>query len=180
MQRYNLSVLDWKSKKDFAPYMEKFFDTYNESFSSVHNFIPLTRKEIEANIGFYLKFLVPPLNIFLVSPDNEVAGFAISLPSLSRAFQKTKGHIFPFGWYHIWKALHTYEDLDLMLNGVAPKWNGKGLSSIYHYRLNENAKKLNMRWAITNPQIDTNTAVQVWKEYETKLYTRRRCFIKTL
>ena len=30
--------------------------------------------------------------------DDEVVGFGISLPNLSKAMQKAKGHLFPFGW----------------------------------------------------------------------------------
>ena len=36
------------------------------------------------------------------------------------------------------------------------------------------------KWAIANPQIETNTAVNVWDRYEHELYMRRRCYVKSL
>lgn len=180
MRKYKLSILDWKRASDFAPYLDDFFKTYNESFATVHNFIPLTPAEIKASIGMYMRFLRPELNIFVMSPDNKVAAFEITIPSLSRAFQKAKGRLFPFGWFYIWQALRTSKNIDLMLNGASPEWQGKGISSIYHAKLNQVCIERGYKMAISNPQIETNGAVHVWKSYDTEPYTRRRCYIRDL
>ena len=39
--------------------------------------------------------------------DNAVVGFGISLPNLSRALQKARGHMLPFGWIQLLKALKS-------------------------------------------------------------------------
>jgi len=67
-----------------------------------------------------------------------------------------------------------------MLNGAHPEWKGRGLSSIYNYKTNHTAIKRNLRWAVTTPQIESNHAIDVWKEYDTRLYMRRRCYIKNI
>ena len=36
------------------------------------------------------------------------------------------------------------------------------------------------KWALANPQIETNTAVNVWARYEHELWMRRRCWIKRI
>ena len=41
-------------------------------------------------------------------------------------------------------------------------------------------KASGVRWAIANPQIETNSAVNVWDRYEHELYMRRRCYVKEL
>jgi len=180
LKRYKLRVLKWKTPRDFRPYLDDFFEIYNKSFMTVHNFIPLTPEEIESSIKFYIKLISPALSCFVVDSENKVVAFSISFPSISRALQKAKGRIFPFGWFHIVKALVCYKDIDLMMNGAHPDWKGKGLSSIYHYHTNKTAIRKKLRWAVTNPQLETNHAIDVWKEYDTKLHTRRRCYIKSI
>ena len=180
LKRYKLRVLKWKTPRDFRPYLDDFFEMYNKSFMTVHNFIPLTPEEIEASTKFYMKLITPALSCFVVDSENKVVAFSISFPSISRALQKAKGRIFPFGWFHIVKALVCYKDIDLMMNGAHPDWKGKGLSSIYHYHTNKTAIRKKLRWAVTNPQLETNHAIDVWKEYDTKLHTRRRCYIKSI
>lgn len=50
--------------------------------------------------------------------DDEVVGFGISLPNLSKAMQKAKGHLFPFGWIYLLKALKSKPKvIDLYLTG---------------------------------------------------------------
>ena len=100
---------------------------------------------------------------------------------MSKAFQKAGGKLFPFGWWHILRARKKFDALDLMMVGSDPKWRGKGLSAIFHTRLTRNFHKLGIKYAITNPQLETNPAVKVWESYpERELYIRRRCYIKKI
>lgn len=180
IKRYNLHILKWKKVSDFKPYIDEFFEMYNKSFITVQNFIPLTPEEIQASTRIYMKLINPALSCFIMDSNNRVVAFSISFPSLSRALQKARGTLFPFGWFHILKAYLFYKDIDLMMNGAHPDWKGKGLSSIYHYHTNKTAIRKNLRWAVTNPQLENNHAIDVWKEYDTRLHTRRRCYLRDI
>ena len=116
----------------------------------------------------------------IVDKQDEVVGFGISMPSLSRAYQKAKGRLFPFGFIHLLKALHNYENIDLYLNGVHPDWQNKGVHSIYYGDMNVHSIELKSKVAITNPQLESNTALMVWKHYEHEVYLRRRCYKKKI
>lgn len=180
IRKYDLRLLKWKNYKDFKPYVEDFFQMYNESFMTVANFIPLTPDEINDSLRLYIKLLNPDLSYFIIDANNKVAAFSISFPSMSKALQKARGYLFPFGWFHILKGYFFYKDIDLMMVGARPDWKGKGLSSIYHYHTNKAVIRKKLRWAVTNPQLENNQAVEVWKEYDTQLHTRRRCYIKSI
>ena len=67
-----------------------------------------------------------------------------------------------------------------MLNGAVPQWQHKGVSAIYYLEMGEKSKKIGGKWAITNPQIESNSAVNIWSSYDHELYMRRRCYIKTI
>ena len=94
LKKYNLRVLKWKSIRNFQPYINNFFDVYNKSFMTVQNFIPLTAEEIKACTRFYIKLINPDLSCFVVDSNNKIVAFSISFPSISRALQKAKGHLF--------------------------------------------------------------------------------------
>ncbi|MFA6677061.1 MAG: hypothetical protein WCS34_05660 [Bacteroidales bacterium] len=181
LERYPLKIVDVRKLRKQPGALDLFFKNYNETFKNVHNFVPLTDKEIQTMGKHYIKMLKPELNCFVVDDEGTVAAYGICFPSLSKAFQKAKGRLFPFGWYHLWKGYNHYDVIDLMMVGTDPHWNRKGASAIFHYYLSESFKKQKIKYGITNPQIEDNTAVKVWDTYKSKeLYMRRRCFIKRI
>lgn len=183
IKRYNLHLLDIKSikGKEKIKLIDKFFKIYNECFKAVHNFIPLTEDEVHEAGLLYFKLLKPEFTCIVMDENNEIAAFGLCMPSLSEAFKKAKGKFFPFGWYYMLRDFKKCNTIDLMMVGSNPIWASKGLSAIYHSQLAGNFKKYNITTAITNPQIETNTAaVKVWESYEKELFMRRRCYIKKI
>ena len=183
MRRYNLRFLDIRkiNKEQWRKLSENFFKVYNECFKAVHNFIPLTRHEVDAVGSHYLKLLRPELTCIVVDENDEIATFGLCFPSTSEGFKKAKGKLFPFGWYHILKEYRHYKTIDLMMVGSAPAWNSKGLSAIYHSHLAASFREHHIACVITNPQIETNTAaVKVWESYDHQEFMRRRCFIRPI
>ena len=180
-ERYNLhegSLNKLKKDKEMVKY---FFKVYNESFAAaVYNFIPFTEKEIAHEAKMSIPFVNDKVSSIVLDEKNELVAFGIAFPNMSKALQKAKGHLFPFGWYHLLKAMHNYEEVDLMLNGAVPQWQNKGVSAIYHCAMSDKYQKARTRVAISNPQIETNSAVNVWGKYEHELFMRRRCYVKTL
>ena len=117
----------------------------------------------------------------VVDENNDIAAFGLCFPSLSEALKRAGGKLFPFGWYHILKAYHKYDTIDLMMVGSSPAWAQKGLSAIFHNSLAANSKERNIQTCITNPQIETNiAAVKVWESYDKEPFMRRRCWIAQL
>lgn len=181
MARYKIHVADFDELKKDPENIRKFFKAYNESFDGiVHNFIPFTDEEIEEEVKQIIGQLDSRLCCVLMDEDNEVAAFGISTACVSRAMQKANGRLFPFGWYHVMKALKNFEHIDLMIQGAAPKWQNTGISSVFHSMMAKQYKDCGAKWALANPQIETNTAVNVWARYEHELWMRRRCWIKKI
>lgn len=181
MERYNLRLADMDEIRKDPDIVDKFFKQYNGAFEQVRNFIPFTQKEIEEEGGNYINQLSNDLSCIVMDGDDEVAAFGICVPHISPALRKAGGSLFPFGWYHILKARRNYDTVDLMMVGVAPKWEQKGLSSIFHAYLARRFQERGVRYGITNPQFEDNPAVKVWDMYQGReLYIRRRCYIKDI
>ena len=181
MKRYNLHVADFDALKKDKVMVRKFFNTYNDCFDGVvYNFVPFTEDEIEEEIDQIMGQLDGRSCCVIMDQDNEVAAFGIAIPSLSKAMQKAKGRLFPTGWYHVMKAMNDFTYMDLMLVGAAPKWQNTGISALVHGMMGQLFKACGAKWALANPQIETNTAVNVWSRYDQELWLRRRCWIKKI
>lgn len=181
LERYNLKVLRFKKRKDIYPYAKKFFHTLNNSFKDLFDFVPMTDKEIDSYIKQYFPFINLDFVCFVVDQEDNLVAFGLSLPCLGEAFKKANGHLFPFGWFHILRALHKFDSIDLLLNGVHPDWQKRGVHSIYYAEMNGNAIKNNVTWGYTNPQIIGNEAVKIWDTtYKTDFLMTRAVFGKEI
>ena len=181
MQRYKLHFGSFDRLKKDKAMVREFFRVYNESFSdSVHNFIPFTPEEIEEEAAGAIPFISDKASSILFDEDGGIVAFGVSFPSISRALQKARGRLFPFGWIHLLRALGDYETTDLMINGAVPEWQNKGVSAVYYREMAEKAKRIGNKFAITNPQIETNSAVNIWNSYDRELFLRRRCYSKKI
>ena len=180
-ERYNLHFGSIDRLKKDPEQIRKFFKMYNDSFAdAVYNFIPFTDEEIEEEAKSVMPFISDKASCLLMDENDNLVAFGISFPSISRALQKARGHLFPFGWIHLLRALNNYETTDLMLNGAVPEWQHKGVSAVYYLEMADKSKRIGSKWAVSNPQIESNSAVNIWNSYEHELYMRRRCYVKTI
>lgn len=182
MDRYHLHEGNLDTLKKDKEQVLKFFQAYNDSFKdAVYNFVPFTPEEIEEEAASFLPYISNKTSVIIMDENDELAAFGITIPDISKALQKARGSLFPFGWLHLLKALHRYEYMDLMINGAVPKWQNTGISAILHSKMSERYRAVGAGWGLSNPQIETNSAVNVWAKYgDSELYMRRRCFIKNI
>ena len=97
------------------------------------------------------------------------------MPSLSRALQKSKGKLFPFGWYPLLQAIKGKTDrVDLLLVAVKPEYQNKGVNSLLFAELIPIYIKCGYRYAETNLELENNQSVQKQWEYFDRVQHRRR------
>lgn len=179
-EKYNLRVKKFKSHKELLPFGNKFFHTLNCSFKELFDFVPLTEKEIDVYVKEYFPFANLDFTTFVVDDDDNLVAFGFGIPSLNKAYQKAKGRLFPFGWFHLLRALHTYEEIDLLLVGVHPDWQKKGVHAIFYADMNRNVIKHGIKTAYTNPQIMGFEAVKIWSKYNGEELMQRAVFGKSI
>ncbi len=185
-ERYNVSVLELKSAKELVTkgYGKQILELVNKSYKDLYGFSELTNRQIDEYVKSYISMLDHRLVCLII--DNEtrkLVGSGVSMPSLGRALQKAHGRLFPFGWFHLLKALrwkHS-DTVELMLIGVDPEYQNKGINAIIFQTLIERYNQLGFVWANTDYMLETNTKVLAeWKSMEHKLSKRRRCYTKAL
>ncbi|MFH1194426.1 MAG: GNAT family N-acetyltransferase [bacterium] len=180
-QRYHLKKLEAKKPKDLLPYAHDVFHVLNESYKNIYGFVQLTKKQIDGYVKQYFGFIKPDFVPIILNEKNEVVAFGITMPSLSLAFQKACGRLFPLGFIHVLRAMKKNDRADLYLTGVRPDYQDKGVNAILIYEMNKIFPQNNITRVESNPEMETNAKVQAqWRFYEGRQHKRRRCFIKEL
>ncbi len=187
-RRYNLHVKKLTRKEVFqGGYGKRVFEVLNACMKDLYSFSELTDRQVEQYVGMYMP--MADLNLFTVIEDwscepHKVVGVGLTLPSLTKALQKCrKGRLWPFGWWHLLKAIkwHKTNIVDLYLVGVLPEYRNKGANALLFSDLIPRYAAYGFEWGESNPEMETNTNVQSqWGELKTELHKRRRCFKKVI
>ncbi len=176
---YKLKEGKITSMKKNQHMIDEFFKSYNEGFEGeVKNFVPLTEEEMEEEGKQVMGRLDDRLSSIVLDSNDEVVAFGLALPSISKALQKAKGKLFPFGWIHLLRALRKFDTIDMILIGASPKWQNTGISAIFYDKMERKFREQGAKWAIANPQVEDNPAIYTWEKFEHEPYMRRRCYIK--
>ena len=121
-EKYNLHQAPLSERNDIDPYLDGVFKCLNAAYSNLHGFSELTPGQCEdLKKQFLTNINVDYISIVLDS-DNTVVGFGVALPSLSKAMQKAKGSLFPFGFVHLLKALKHNDTIDLLLIAIIEQY----------------------------------------------------------
>ena len=178
-EKYKLRIIKAKKAKELLPYAPKMFHTLNAAFSELYGYTALTQKQVDMYVKTYFGFVRPEFISFVVDEKDDVVGFGVSLPSLTKALQKCDGKLFPFGFLYLLRAMKKNNVIDMYLNGVRPDYQGKGVNALYYNEMQRAYIKHGITKAITNPQLEDNAkALTIWKNFNGRQHLTRRCWIK--
>ena len=182
-KKFNLRVVKFTSRKALKEqYGQALFELINEAYDNLYGYSRLTKRQIDYYIKIYLGMLNLDLVTLIVDGEDQLVGVGISIQSMSRALQKSKGKMFPFGWWHLLKGLKGKNDrVDLLLVAVKPQYMGKGVNALLFTDLIPAYNKYGFKWAESNPELESNAAVQnQWEAFPYRQHRNRRAFIKRL
>ena len=184
MRKYGLKIVKCQSTKDINKYGQAIFDLMNEAYSPLYGYSALSPKQIQQYIKMFLPILDLRMVTLVTDAEDNVVAVGISMPSLSKALQKAKGRLLPFGWYHLLKTifLKKYPKvLDLLLVAVKPEYQNKGVNALLFYDLIPVYQQLGFEYAESNPELELNDKVQAqWEYFKTIQHKRRRAYKKSL
>ena len=181
-ERYNLKIVK-KTKRQIRKekYGHKLFRLINETYCVLYGYSLLSEKQIDQYVDVYLGLVDMEMLTFIEDSEGELIGAGITIPSMAEALQKCNGEIFPFGWYHLLKSMYwgKPETLDMLLIGVKPEWQNKGVNSLLFVDLFQRYKKMGFKYAETNANLETNAKVQaMWTPFEREQHKKRWVFGK--
>jgi GNAT superfamily N-acetyltransferase len=164
-------------------YGKKVFALFNEAYKSIFGFSELSDKQVESFLNRYLKLIDKQLIPFIVNDKDEVVGAAVTMGSLTRAMQRAKGQLLPFGWYHLLKAMYwkREDNAEMLLIAVRPDYQGLGVNAMFFDDLIPIYNRYGFKWAETGPQLEDNVReLTQWKPLHPEYVKRRRCYKKNI
>ena len=182
-KKYKLKVLKYTSRSRIKKeYGHALFHLINDAYKDLYQYSTLTERQSEYYIDIYLGLLNLDLVTLVVDESGQLVGVGISMPSMSRALQKSRGKFFPLGWYHLLKGLKGKNDrVDLLLVAVHPDYQNKGVNALLFQDLIPYYQKYGYKYAESNPELETNAKVQSqWEYFVTRQHRHRRSFAKKL
>ncbi len=185
-KRYGLRIRKFKNAREIreGKWAQKLFDVVNKAYAPLYGYSEMTPRQIDQYVREYMPFL----DMRLVTAVEEeatgrVVAMGVGMPSLSRALQKAKSKLFPFGWWHLAKALYfKHADIvDLLLVAVLPEFQNKGVNALLFADLIPVCQQMGFKFGETHPQLETNEKSQgQWAYLDAEIHKRRRCWQKAL
>ncbi|MFK7810994.1 MAG: GTP cyclohydrolase [Maribacter sp.] len=180
-RRYGLREINFTKTKDVMPMADQMFDLFNETYSKLSSFVPVTDVQKAYFKKKYISFINPEYIKFIVDKEGKLIAFSIVMPSFSKALQKANGKLFPFGIYHLLKAKKQSKDVYFYLIGIHPEYQNKGVTAIVFNEYYKTFTEKGIDMCYRTPELEENIAIkQMWKHFEPVVYKRRRTYRKNL
>ena len=161
----------------------QYMDVIDEAYQKLYNFQPMTDKQKNYYKNMYFPLLNFDFVTIIVNEKDEVVGVGVGMPDISAALRKCGGKLFPFGWYHILKALKAkqMDDFNMLLIAVRPDYQDKGINSLFFQDWIPYINKYKIKRMETTSILETNTKnIANFTQFDHKQHKRRRAYIKAI
>lgn len=170
-------VFTCRSKREMLRYAPAFWAAVEETFAPLYGVTPLTREQQEYYTRRYLAMLDPGFVHFAVDAADQLVGFFITMPNLSRAFQRARGRLLPCGFVHLWLGMRRCDTADLLLAGVRDGHPSGLLIGSLALRVVDACRRRGIRHLETNHELESNTAVvSIWRHFDARLHRTSRLY----
>ncbi|MBN2891285.1 MAG: GNAT family N-acetyltransferase [Bacteroidales bacterium] len=180
LKRYGFELLLFKSVKEMKLYTTEVFDIINESFAKLPYVVPFDEELKQYYVDKYFDILNPKY-VTGVKKDDELIGFFIVVPSLTKTMQKANGKASIRAFFDLKKAKKKNTVADLFLVGVKEKYQNFGVA-VPLFTAIQNALKENgiSTFEVTGVFEINKAVITNWKSYDNRQHKRRRCYVKEI
>ena len=176
-EKYELELVKFKAKKDILPLVDSMFKLLDDTYKNLSTYTPITEEQIKHYKEKYFKFIDKDYIVCIKDKSGSLISFAITMPSYSKALQKAKGKLFPFGWWHLLNAGKKNDRANFYLIGIHPQYQKRGVTAIIFKKIYETFKKKGVKFLETNPELEENASIQaLWQDYNPINHKRRRTY----
>ncbi len=134
LERGNLTVKRFKSKKELIQWAQRIGETYNRTFIHNWEYYPFSQGDIDYAVDNV--FMVADHRLIkLILHGEDIVGFLFAFPDVSAALQRAKGRLFPFGIVDILLEMKRTKTVSGNGMGVLPEFQGTGGNALLYYEL---------------------------------------------
>jgi GNAT superfamily N-acetyltransferase len=151
--------------KEYRKEIDRFNVLYNQFEQINAVFTPMTPAEIEL-MANDLKMAVDPDLIFFAEVDGKPVGVSLTMPDFNVGFKAARGHLLPFGIFHLLTAKKKAHLVRTLSMGVLKDYRNRGIDlAFYYYSYKNGVPKgylaAEMSWVEEDNAAMTNTALKL-------------------
>ena len=170
-------VITCSSRKELLSHADAVWGLLEACFEPLYGVTPLTRKQTDFYTKKYFGFLDPNYVKLTFSKQQELVGFFIGMPNLSRGFKQARGRLLPFGLLHILKEYRRPETVDFLLAGVKPGEPSGLIIALSAVEMYDSFRRHGIHYMETNRELEENTTVTgIWSKFERDWFRRSRVY----
>lgn len=167
------------TKKELLKLAPQIFEVIEEAYNELYGTVPLSRKQVRAYINTYFGFVDLDYIPIVLDQNDRVVAFGITFPSFSRALQKCRGYLFPFGFILMLRAIKKNDRADLYLVGVREEYRRTGITALMANQILQTFLKRGIKLVESNLTLEDNLDIlAMWKYLDNRQHKRHRCYIK--
>lgn len=156
-KRRGMWIKSFKNKDEIREWVPRVFEVYSLAFANSHTFFPPTPDEMEMISETIIEITDPGL-VKGVMKGDELIGFVISYYDLSAALQRSRGRIWPFGWYWLMTERKRTKWANVNGAGLLPEYQGLGANVLLYTELAKTIKEFRFDYADLVQVNETNKA----------------------
>jgi hypothetical protein len=134
MERGNLRIKQFKSKKELLQWAPRIGESYNKTFIHNWEYYPFSPGDVQYAVDNV--FLVADHRLIkIILHGEDIVGFLFAFPDVSAALQRAKGHLFPFGIIDLLLEMKRTKTVSGNGMGVLPEFQGTGGNALLYYEM---------------------------------------------
>jgi len=181
-QRGKLKVVRFRNKRHMLAYAKKLGEAYNKTFINNWEYYPFTEREVQFVVDNVMLVADHRL-IKMITHNDEVVGFLLAFPDISRAMQRAKGHLFPFGLVDMLMELRRTDWVSMNGAGILPEFQGMGGNALMYAEMERTLNTENFKFVHAELTQVAETAVQMRRDLENlggKPYKNHRVYRRAI
>lgn len=131
-KRGTLRIKRFANKKELADWGQRIGEAYNKAFVNNWEYYPLSPREIDFVVENILVIADPKLFKIIINKEEEIVGFLFSFKDISKALQRNRGRLFPFGIIDLLLELRRTEWISFNGTGILPEYRGIGGNALMY------------------------------------------------
>ena len=141
----------------------------------------MSEPEMKALAAQYMPVLDPDFVKVVKDSKDELVGFIIGIPDMSRGIQKAKGRLLPFGFLYMLAAAKRTKQLNMMLGAVRQDSRGTGVHVLLGKALIESARTRGFEALDSHLVLESNQVMcSEYMNLGSEIYKRFRVYQKSL
>lgn len=170
------------SKKEYVnKYKDGFFECLDICYKDLFGAVPFTDAMKKQLVDQFMLIINKEYLIIICDKNERVVSFALCIPGIGKALQKSGGRLTPAALIRLVRAAKKPKSVDLALIAILPEYRASGVNAVMLRKMTEYLESGKIEYFETNLNLESNTAViSQWKYFDCEQHKRRRAYVKTL